>query len=42
LPGITTDMDGQKRMVVTDTGADEFSKAKVIAKPLKAADAGAK
>jgi poly(beta-D-mannuronate) lyase len=38
---IAVDMDGQKRMVVTDTGADEFSKVKVTSKPMRDADAGA-
>ncbi|WP_107826929.1 polysaccharide lyase 6 family protein [Mucilaginibacter yixingensis] len=40
LAGITTDMDGQKRVAPFDIGADEFSTDAVEAKPLSAKDTG--
>jgi poly(beta-D-mannuronate) lyase len=42
FPYVITDMDGQKRNVVTDAGADEFSKKAVIVKPLTAEEVGCK
>ncbi len=37
---ITTDMDGQPRIGIYDVGADEFSMASLVRKPLTAADVG--
>jgi len=37
---ITTDMDGQARIGIYDVGADEFSAASIVRKPLTAADVG--
>ncbi len=37
---LTTDMDGQPRIGIFDVGADEFSNAAIVRKPLQAADVG--
>lgn len=37
---ITDDMDGQPRIGLADVGADEFSLARIIRKPLEAGDVG--
>ena len=37
---ITTDMDGQPRIGIFDVGADEFSNATIVRKPLVAGDVG--
>ncbi|QDT67884.1 Chondroitinase-B precursor [Planctomycetes bacterium MalM25] len=37
---ISTDMDGQPRVSVFDIGADEFSAAAIVRKPLEAGDVG--
>ncbi|MBB6428387.1 hypothetical protein HNQ40_000193 [Algisphaera agarilytica] len=41
LSSITTDMDGQARIGVVDIGADEFSTAQIVRKPLTTDDVGA-
>lgn len=38
---VTTDMDGQARIGIIDIGADEFSTAQIVRKPLTASDVGA-
>jgi len=40
FPDITTDIDGQKRSVPSDVGADQVSTSPVVNRPLKAADVG--
>jgi poly(beta-D-mannuronate) lyase len=37
---VTADMDGQERLGAKDTGADEYSNAAIVNKPLVAADVG--
>jgi poly(beta-D-mannuronate) lyase len=39
---VTSDMDGQKRNIITDKGADEFSRAKVMVHVLPPGEVGAK
>jgi poly(beta-D-mannuronate) lyase len=38
--GVTDDMDGQQRVGVADVGADQYSTAPVIRRPLTPADVG--
>jgi poly(beta-D-mannuronate) lyase len=39
-PAVTKDIDGQTRSGMKDTGADEYSTASIVNRPLKAGDVG--